>query len=140
MKQTVFWIFFYFAVSVVFSIKTSALNSFLDWWLITFRSVDWSRNNASFAGNSRFAAITVQLKKFADVEFGLLQYLHFADVDIVKGVDTLARLFNILADWVGDQLVDNLWKLDEQILVLIEDIAFKLNIDTNKELWALQFY
>merc|ERR1719378_1779824 len=82
----------------VSSINANALDRFLDWWLITFGSVDRSRDNTSFASNSGFATITVQFKQFADVEFGLLQYLHFANVDIMKGIDTLASLFDILAD------------------------------------------
>ena len=87
------------------------LNSFLNRWFVALRSVYGAGNNTSFAGNARFATISVQFKQFANVELGFLQNLDFADVDIVQWVDSLASLFNILANGVGDELVDDLWNI-----------------------------
>ena len=93
-------------------------NRLHDGWFVTFRSVSRSGNDASFAADARFASVSVQLQKLAKIELGLLKHFDFADVDIMKGVDTLASLLNVFADGIGDQLADNLCKIlkREQLL------------------------
>jgi hypothetical protein len=64
----------------------------------------------------------VQFKEFTDVEFGLLENFDFSDVDIMKWVDALAGLFNVLADGVRDQLADNLCKNNVKLILNLKTI------------------
>jgi len=66
---------------------------------------------ALFGGLNLLAGVllrVVQLHELGDIELGCLEHLHLADVDILKGVDSLARLLNSLSDGLGDELLDEL--------------------------------
>jgi len=53
----------------------------------------------------------VHLHKLVDVELRLLQCLHFADVTVVKRVNSLARFLDIAAHGVGKQFVDDVLQI-----------------------------
>jgi len=58
-----------------------------------------------FHGHGAFA-LAVHVQQLAQVETRTLQNLDFVDEDIVERIDGLAGLLDVLADRVGDQLVD----------------------------------
>merc|ERR1719328_183953 len=87
--------------------QVNTLNSFLDWWFVSF----WSLHDLSgvgVGGDHRLAAaLVVHVHQLGQVESGSLQNLHFTDVDIVEGVDSLACLLNISGNRIWDKFVDN---------------------------------
>jgi len=52
----------------------------------------------------------VEGEKSTEVELGLLEELHFADVDILEGVDSSSRLLNLTSDDFGNELGGQLGK------------------------------
>merc|ERR1719471_1432878 len=50
----------------------------------------------------------MHVHQLGQVEPGPLHDLHFSDVHVVKGIDTLAGLLNVSGDRVGDKFVDDL--------------------------------
>mmetsp|Transcript_96665 Transcript_96665/g.272949 ORF Transcript_96665/g.272949 Transcript_96665/m.272949 type:complete len:287 (-) Transcript_96665:20-880(-) len=63
-------------------------------------------------GNAGIAvAITVQLHELGNVELRLLNDLHLPDVRILQREDALGLLLDLLADDLGDQLLDKLAEL-----------------------------
>lgn len=54
----------------------------------------------------------MHLQKLAQVKLGLLQDLHLADHDIVKRVDRVAGLLDVLGNRVGDQLENDVLQLE----------------------------
>ena len=66
----------------------NTLNSFLDWWFVSF----WSLHDLPGVGvgghHGLPTALVVHVHQLGQVESGSLQNLHFTDVDIMKGVDS----------------------------------------------------
>jgi len=60
-----------------------------------------------FHGNGAFA-LAVHVQQLAQVETRTLQNLDFVDEDVVERVDGMASFLDVLANGVGDQLVDSL--------------------------------
>mmetsp|Transcript_3496 Transcript_3496/g.8356 ORF Transcript_3496/g.8356 Transcript_3496/m.8356 type:complete len:255 (-) Transcript_3496:72-836(-) len=50
--------------------------------------------------------LTVNLHQLGDIELGSLQQLHLADVHVLERVDALASLVDVLANGLGDELLD----------------------------------
>jgi hypothetical protein len=98
---------FYF---LVFFINISTLNGFLHWRLVPLRPL----NNLACGGvggrngSGLSRSLSVQVHQLVQVESGLLEHLHLADVDVVKWVDAHARLLNVHGHGVGDELVHDL--------------------------------
>lgn len=57
------------------------------------------------------AALSVHLQEFANVVFGCLEHLGFADIDILEGVDALAGLLDLATDDLWDELLDKLFEI-----------------------------
>jgi len=53
----------------------------------------------------------VHLHQFVNIELWLLQCLHFADVAIVKRVNSLARFLDVATHGVGEQFVDHVLQI-----------------------------
>merc|ERR1719328_959077 len=98
--------------------QVSTLNSFLDWWFVSF----WSLHDLSgvgVGGDHRLAAaLVVHVHQLGQVESGSLQNLHFTDVDIMEGVDSLACLLNISGNRIWDKFVDNFLQVSAAHFVL----------------------
>ena len=60
----------------------------------------------------------MHLHELGHVELGALKNLHLADVHVLKGVDASAHLLDLLADHLGDELVDELAEGDRRRLAL----------------------
>lgn len=112
------------------SLLWNCLNGGLDWWFVSFWSLDWDTFGGGSGGGwfCRLSAISVEFQQLRQIETRLLQHLHleregdgsvpqhfhfknsptyFTDVNIVQWVDSVARLLDILGDGVGQQLVDD---------------------------------
>lgn len=50
----------------------------------------------------------MKLEKLGDIKLGCLQDLCLADIDVLEGVDGAGRLFNLTADRLGEELLDEL--------------------------------
>ena len=79
------------------------LDGLLDGRLVRVRSVDLLTRSRDHS-----ARLSVHLHQLAEVELRLLEDLHFANVHVLERVEEGARLLNVLADGVRDQLVAHL--------------------------------
>ena len=57
-------------------------------------------------GANIFAVVSVQLHELDEVKLGLLEHLDLAHVAVLDGEDASARLLDLLADHLGDELVN----------------------------------
>lgn len=48
--------------------------------------------------------LSMHFHKFSEVKFGVFQHFHFTDENIVKGINSLAGFFNVLANSVWDSV------------------------------------
>merc|ERR1719328_509113 len=87
--------------------QVTTLNSFLDWWFVSFRSLHDLSGVGVGGDHCLAAALVVHVHQLGQVESGSLQNLHFTDVDIMEGVDSLACLLNISGNRIWDEFVDN---------------------------------
>jgi len=72
--------------------------------LLLLGALDGLGSNVGHLG----AVVAVHLHELGDVKLGRLEDLHLAHVHVLQGVDARARLLNLLAHALGDELVDKL--------------------------------
>jgi len=82
------------------------LNGIEDGGLVTLRT-GHDLALGGLHGNSALA-FAVHVQELAQIETRTLQDLDFVDEDVVEGIDGLAGLLDVLADRVGNQLIDGL--------------------------------
>jgi len=92
--------------SPINSPKERDLDGVEDGWFVTLGSGN-DLALGGFHGDGAFA-LTVHVQQLAQVETRAFQDLDFVDEDIVKWVDGLASLLDVLSDGVGNELVDSL--------------------------------
>ena len=78
------------------------LNRVKDWWFVGI-------DDSAVVGTALddLAGFAVHIQKFGHIESGLLEDLHFSDVDIMEGVGRGGGLEDLLTDRVGEELGDN---------------------------------
>merc|ERR1719328_556958 len=91
--------------------QVTTLNSFLDWWFVSFRSLHDLSGVGVGGDHCLAAALVVHVHQLGQVESGSLQNLHFTDADIMEGVDSLACLLNISGNRIWDKFVDNFFQV-----------------------------
>lgn len=91
--------------------KNSGLNKI-------FSTLDFS---TSVLRGSRGCNVSVELEEFSNIKFGFSKNFDFADVNVLKRVDSSAGFLNLAADSLRDEFLNKLFKINSSDL-FVDDL------------------
>ena len=85
------------------------MNRFLDWWLISISSFDFSTCLISSSFSKNY--LHHDNLEFSQFKSELLQHFYFSNKDIMEQINRLSRFFYVFSDAIWNQFIDYLFQV-----------------------------